>query len=187
MKDHILNCKDSTEDLQMSEEKKIQNGTPKRERYVSHLVKAVLPLDGVKFCAHFDNGVTKIYDMSVLYQKFPIMRKLDDRELFEKIHSEQYGIVWNDNIDLSAETVWERGELGTSPFDGLIAFKDAERIWNLPAGTLAEMLQVGRIKQCKDCMCYGKEWVITRETMTREFGPEPTNGQDQAAVLDDRR
>ena len=49
--------------------------------------------------------------MSVLFGKYPQLTALKDRTLFTsgKLLG-SYGIVWNDDLDLEAETVYEDGE-----------------------------------------------------------------------------
>ncbi len=60
----------------------------------------------------FQNGEVKRYDVTNLFEKYPQMKALEDSKLF---HSGrlvgQYGIVWNDDLDLEVETVYEEGKL----------------------------------------------------------------------------
>ena len=60
----------------------------------------------------FTDGKTKRYDVSSLFPKYPQMTALKDRDLFlsGKLAG-SYGIIWNDDLDLEAETVYEEGEL----------------------------------------------------------------------------
>ena len=59
----------------------------------------------------FRDGKVKQYDVSVLFGKYPQMRALEDRALFLSGRLIGfYGIVWNDELDLEAETVYEEGE-----------------------------------------------------------------------------
>lgn len=58
----------------------------------------------------FLTGEVKRYDMSVLFDKFPQLMSLKDRELFlsgRLIGS--YGIIWNDELDIDVETIYEDG------------------------------------------------------------------------------
>ena len=59
----------------------------------------------------FQDGKVKRYDMSVLFGKYPQLTALQDRALFTsgKLLG-PYGIVWNDDLDIEAETVYEDGE-----------------------------------------------------------------------------
>ena len=60
----------------------------------------------------FKDGKVKSFDMSVLFEKYPQLRALRDRTLFcaGKLTS-PYGIVWNDKLDIEAETIYEEGML----------------------------------------------------------------------------
>lgn len=59
----------------------------------------------------FQDGMVKRYDMSALFSKYPQLRALEDRELFlsGKLMG-AYGICWNDELDIEAETIYEDGE-----------------------------------------------------------------------------
>ena len=59
----------------------------------------------------FQDGKVKRYNMSVLFGKYPQMEALKDRELFlsGKLLG-AYGIAWNDDLDIEAETIYEDGE-----------------------------------------------------------------------------
>ena len=65
---------------------------------------------GTELEVSFADGATKRYDIAVLYTKYPQFRALENRSLFlsgRLIGS--YGIVWNEDIDLEVETVYEDG------------------------------------------------------------------------------
>ena len=59
----------------------------------------------------FQDGKVKCYDMSALFSKYPQLEALKDRTLFTsgKLLG-PYGIVWNDDLDIEAETIYEDGE-----------------------------------------------------------------------------
>lgn len=67
--------------------------------------------DGTSLEVRFQDGKIKLYDMASLFDKYPQLRALEDRELFlsGKLIG-AYGIVWNDDLDIEAETVYEDGE-----------------------------------------------------------------------------
>ena len=67
-------------------------------------------LDGTSLEAVFQDGVTKQYDVSQLFGKYPQLRALEDRNLFlsGKLMG-PYGIIWNDDLDLETETIYEDG------------------------------------------------------------------------------
>ena len=58
----------------------------------------------------FQDGAVKEYEMASLFGKYPQLKALKDRELFlsGKLRT-PYGIYWNDDLDLEAETVYEDG------------------------------------------------------------------------------
>ena len=59
----------------------------------------------------FQDGQVKRYDMKVLFEKYPQLTALKDRELFTSGRLMGfYGIMWNDDLDIEAETIYEEGE-----------------------------------------------------------------------------
>ena len=58
----------------------------------------------------FRDGKVKQYDRAVLFDKYPQLKALKDRELFlsGKLAG-GYGVIWNDYLDIEAETVYEEG------------------------------------------------------------------------------
>ena len=60
----------------------------------------------------FQNGEVKRYNVSNLFDKYPSMKALEDINLFRsgKLVG-HYGIIWNDELDLEVETIYEEGEL----------------------------------------------------------------------------
>lgn len=59
----------------------------------------------------FQDGKVKRYDMEVLFEKYPQLIALKDRKLFTSGRLMGfYGIMWNDELDIEAETIYEDGE-----------------------------------------------------------------------------
>ena len=68
-------------------------------------------LAGTTLAVTFLDGRVKKYDMSILFRKYPQLSALNDRKLFLSGRlSGSYGIVWNDDLDIEAETIYEEGE-----------------------------------------------------------------------------
>ncbi len=68
-------------------------------------------LEGTALCVSFQDGKTKRYDMRTLFHKYPQLKALEDRELFLSGRlMGAYGIVWTDELDIEAETIYEDGE-----------------------------------------------------------------------------
>ena len=58
----------------------------------------------------FQDGAVKQYDLRALFEKYPQLRALEDRELFRsgKLMG-PYGIIWNEELDLETETIYQDG------------------------------------------------------------------------------
>ena len=68
-------------------------------------------LEGTTLEVLFQDGTVKRYDMSALFPKYPQLKQLEDRDLFLSGRMMgAYGIVWNDNLDIETETIYEDGE-----------------------------------------------------------------------------
>lgn len=68
-------------------------------------------LDGTALEVHFQDGKVKRYDMAILFGKYPQLKALEDRKLFLSGRlMGAYGIMWNDDLDIETETIYEDGE-----------------------------------------------------------------------------
>ena len=85
-----------------------------------------------------------------------------------------YGIVWNDDIDISCDELWANGITIDTPFDGLMAFSDATLLWNLNESTLRKAITYGKLINGVDVCKFGKQWIVSIDAMKREYG-EPVN------------
>ena len=145
-----------------------------------HKVKAVTAMPDYNLTVQFAEGVTKVYDIKPLFQKWPPFRELQKRpEVFFRVEVDAggYGIVWNDDIDLSCDELFAHGKMIRTPFDGLIAFTDATQLWGLNESTLRKAIAYGKLINGVDACKYGKQWVVSVEAMNREYGrpEEPRN------------
>lgn len=67
-------------------------------------------LEGTAMEVIFQNGKVKRYDMASLFEKYPQLKALEDRTLFLSGRlMGAYGIVWNDDLDIETETIWQDG------------------------------------------------------------------------------
>ena len=138
-----------------------------------HKVKTVNVIPDYRLSIQFAEGVTKIYDLKPLFEKWPIFRNLknDDTLLYSvEVNAGGYGIIWNDDIDLSCDELFENGETVETPFDNLMAFTDATELWGLNESTLRKAISYGKLVTGIDACKYGKQWVISTEAMRREYG-----------------
>lgn len=138
-----------------------------------HKVKAVSALPNYRLSVQFAEGITKIYDVIPLCTKWPLFKELKDvPELFSSVEVDVggYGIIWNDDLDLSCDELFENGETIKTPFDGLMAFTEATQLWGLNESTLRKAIAYGKLVNGVDACKYGKQWVVSAEAMYREYG-----------------
>ena len=141
-----------------------------------HKVKCVNVLPDYKLSVQFAEGVTKIYDVKPLMQKYAVFKALEDAELFSSVETDVggYGIIWNDDVDISCDELFENGTSVETPFDGLMAFSDATTLWGLNESTLRKAVAYGKLRNGIDVCKFGKQWIVSVKAMTREYG-SPNN------------
>ena len=141
-----------------------------------HKIKNVFPLEDYKLLVQFCVGVTKIYDVKPLFEWRAVFKNLKEDELFYGAYVDTggYGVVWNDEIDIACDELWAKGEEIKTPFDGLISMGDATSIWGLNESTLRKAIAYGKLKNGIDVCKYGKQWVVSIDSMIREYG-KPNN------------
>lgn len=79
-----------------------------------HRIEEVKVLPDYYIETRFLGGTVKKYDVKKLFIEFPQFKRFEnDMELFMDIQVDMggYGISWNDELDLDAETIWEDGIL----------------------------------------------------------------------------
>lgn len=137
-----------------------------------HKIKNVSPLPEYKLSVQFAEGVTKIYDVKPLFQKIPAFKLLENGNDFGGVCVDVggYGIIWNDELDLSCDELWDNGVAVETPFDGLIAFSDATELWGLNESTLRKAISYGKLVNGVDVCKFGKQWVVSIDAMKREYG-----------------
>lgn len=143
-----------------------------------HKVKNVFPLPEYKLSVQFSEGVTKIYDAAPLIERIPAFNILRDspQEFFcVSVDTGGYGIVWNDDLDLSSDELWDNGIPVDTPFDGLMALSDATELWGLSESTLRKAISYGKLVNGVDVYKFGKQWVVSTVAMEREYGSRGGN------------
>ncbi len=138
-----------------------------------HKIKAVSALPDYRLRVQFSEGVTKLYDVTPLFDKWkPFQVLRDDEELFKEVTVDTggYGISWNDDLDLSCDELYHGGSTVTTPFDNLMAFADATLLWGLNESTLRKAITYGKLVDGVDVCKYGKQWIVSIEAMRREYG-----------------
>ena len=82
-------------------------------------IKLVLK-EGTTFDLYFLDGLVKRYDIISLADKFPQLNALKDRTLFSQGKLLGWGgVIWNDELDVSSETVYEDGVDVSSEYDDI--------------------------------------------------------------------
>ena len=78
-----------------------------------HKIKNVSPLPEYKLSVQFSEGVTKIYDVKPLFKKIPAFKSFESGNDFGGVYVDVggYGIIWNDDVDLSCDELWESGTI----------------------------------------------------------------------------
>lgn len=138
-----------------------------------HKIKNVNALPEFRLSVFFSEGVTKLYDVKPLFEKLPVFAYLKSYpDEFNNVSVDMggYGIVWNDELDLSCDELWEHGVQVDTPFDGLMSFADATELWGLNESTLRKAIAYGKLINGIDACKFGKQWVISVEAMKREYG-----------------
>ncbi len=142
-------------------------------KIVFHKIKNVSALPEYRLSVQFSEGVTKIYDVKPLFEKMPVFAEFKDSPqefACVTVDTRGYGIVWNDDLDLSCDELWENGVQVDTPFDGLMAFSDATELWGLHESTLRKAITYGKLVNGVDVCKFGKQWVVSVEAMKREYG-----------------
>lgn len=78
-----------------------------------HKIKDVKTMPDYKLQVHFVEGQTKEYSIKDLAETIPAFNQLmEDSSLFESVSVDVggYGIIWNDDLDLSCDELWDNGK-----------------------------------------------------------------------------
>lgn len=76
-----------------------------------HKIERVIPKDNLIIEVVFDDKRIVQYDIKNIINKWKDFKNLEDKNLFKKVKVDAggHGISWNENIDISAEEIWENG------------------------------------------------------------------------------
>ena len=132
-------------------------------------VKDVFPYTDLNILIVFENGITKKYNVTQLFEQFDWYKQLENPDIFNlvKVEPGGYGVSWNEDIDISEDELWENSEIFTSPFDGLLSFSDAATKWNIDDSTLRKYVLNGKLIDNIDVKKFGKQWVVREEAMKK--------------------
>jgi len=76
-----------------------------------HKIKNVTPFDDMTLLVEFISGEKKKYDVKPLMDKWSVFKDLEKNSTFKyvKVDVGGYGVVWNEDIDLSSNELWDNG------------------------------------------------------------------------------
>ena len=76
------------------------------------IITDVQPKDNLTILATFADGEIVSFDVKTMFEKHPVFQLLEGEELFHevKVDGVGYGVYWNDEIDLSSDGIYLRGE-----------------------------------------------------------------------------
>jgi|GEM_PF-221618 len=141
-------------------------------RYIFRKPVSVRCTGNTSLEVEFREGVVKQIDLATLAEDIPVFNDLfADQTLFSQAKCQGYGIVWNDEIDISAEYIWDNGVTVRTVFDGLLSMKEATEQWGINESTIRKAIAAGRFEEGVDVKKYGKQWVLSRGAVEREYGP----------------
>jgi hypothetical protein len=68
---------------------------------------AVEPIENYRLIVTFQNGETKIFDVSTLLQ-YPMYENLKDKSVFNLVKVDGHCIYWDDDIDICPDMLYEK-------------------------------------------------------------------------------
>ena len=78
------------------------------------VIERVRPLEGFILEAEFTGGELRHYDCKLLIDEIPAFRMMvQDPEIFlhPQVASGCYGVVWNEDLDVASEEIWDNGKV----------------------------------------------------------------------------
>ena len=76
-----------------------------------HKIKSAVAKDNLIIEVEFEDKKIRQYNIKNIINKWKDFKRLEDKDLFKKVKVDVggHGISWNEDIDLSAEEIWENG------------------------------------------------------------------------------
>lgn len=77
-----------------------------------HRIKSVVAGNEYTLLVYFEDGAQRRYDVSQMFERFPVFLDLRKDGLFDRVRVDQggYGISWNDDIDIACDELYFGGE-----------------------------------------------------------------------------
>lgn len=80
-------------------------------KYKSHPLAYVIPYSGLELICYFKNGEVKKFNFKQVIERYPEFKALEKGDLFFNAHVDLGGlcVTFNDKLDISEETLYQRG------------------------------------------------------------------------------
>ena len=136
-------------------------------------------LEGTSLAVTFSDGSVHEYDMASMFGKHPEFEALKDRSLFLSGKLYRYLIVWNDNLDIETEAIYEEGkvvEIKKDIYHGASAYAvmEARGKADLTQKQLAELSGIDQSDISKIERGIANPSVLTLERIARALGGKLT-------------
>ncbi len=78
-----------------------------------HRITSVNPVEDMRIIVHFVDNTSKCYDVKPLMKQSSSFKVLLVPAVFKQVRVDVggYGVSWNDELDISCNELWERGQL----------------------------------------------------------------------------
>ncbi len=129
----------------------------------------VIPMPDSHLLIEFENDDFRIFDVSP-YVSGDWFGKLADSKYFSTVHPCGTTVEWADGQDIAPHELYDNSIPYVSPFDGLLSFSEAAERWNIDDSTLRKAVTSGRLVENVDVKKFGKQWVVSEQSMKRLFG-----------------
>ncbi len=141
--------------------------------YPGHVIRSIRCLDVWKLEVLFEEGVKKVVDMQPLAEELPEFRVFyKSPSLFFAAQAHRYGVIWNDEVDISEVWLWDHGETVSTAFDDLLSMREATERWGVNESTMRKAIDAGRFVVGQDVKRFGKQWVLVKGAVERVYGLE---------------
>ena len=132
-------------------------------------------LEGTSLAVTFSDGSVHEYDMASMFCKYPEFEALKDRSLFLSGKLYRYLIVWNDDLDIETEAIYEDGkviEIKKDIYHGASAYAvmEARGKADLTQKQLAELSGIDQSDISKIERGIANPSVLTLERIARALG-----------------
>lgn len=72
-------------------------------------IKKIIANDDYTLTVMFFDGKVKLFDMKPQIEKYEVFKPLENRTLFKKATADGGAVIWNEDIDIAQEFVYDHG------------------------------------------------------------------------------